>query len=663
VLFTANPVTSARDEVVVEASPGLGEAVVSGLVTADHFTVKQRFRGWRIVRRRLGRREVIIKARRGGGTERVERPTSTVTPALPDKALLRLASMGKAIEHHFGAPQDVEWAWDGKKLYIVQARPITALPEPPPQSSLPMQVLAGLITELLPDRPYPLEATTWLPTVFGFPIQFGAVLGLRFLPPDQLFVEEDGVVVRLKSHPPARPTLGILLAPVRLLRLARRYDPAQWSADPLIGKVQARVRALESRDVRAISWDRLLAMVREALGIPALIWKFRVRYLVGPMLAMARLRLLLALTGRSDLFGTLVFTGIETRTLDANRAIEALAARIRSDPTLADTVANHEAQELWTVLEKLPTGRSFLDELRAFLDEYGHREVGGTLQVSQPTWKEAPEVVLGMLQGIARTEPRPQPQTQPAWEAARDAVLTHPLMRLRPLRSAFLKLLAAARYFPKLREDTRFYFMKPLPVLRRTLLELGRRLTEFGALDATEDVFHLKLGELERITGGWPPSAEVVTELKALVALRKAKRIELEGTPLVDPRLFGHSDEGEPEGDALVRGLPGSPGLAEGPVCVIHDGSQFGKLQAGDVLVAPYTNPAWTPLFERASAVVVDSGGPLSHAAIVAREYRIPAVMGTVEGTRRLRDGLRVRVDGNRGTVIAAEASITEQVG
>ncbi len=319
-----------------------------------------------------------------------------------------------------------------------------------------------------------------------------------------------------------------------------------------------------------------------------------------------------------------------------------------------DAFARHEAGELWAALEALPAGRAFLGELRAFLDEYGHREAGGTMQVLQPTWKDAPDVVLGMLQGFARAEPRHE-SGRPAWEVARDEVLAHPLLRLPPIRSAFLELLTEARYFPQLREDTRFFFMLPLPVLRRMLLELGRRLTDVGVLDTPEDVFHLKLGELEAV-GVWPPPEGLTDRLRGIVVRRKVRRAALEATPLVDPRLFGPAEVG---GDALLRGIPGSPGVAEGPVRVVRDSSEFGKLRSGEVLVAPYTNPAWTPLFERAAAVVVDSGGPASHAAIVAREYGIPAVMATVDGTRRVTDRQWVRVDGARGLVFGVAAPMT----
>ncbi len=370
------------------------------------------------------------------------------------------------------------------------------------------------------------------------------------------------------------------------------------------------------------------------------------------ILAAAGLRLLLGLVRRPGLFGTLVLPGVETKTLEANRALEALAARIRSDPALAALFAQHAAADLWAALElpaAPPPARAFLADLRTFLDRYGHRETAGTLQLSQPTWRDAPEAVLGLLQGLARAEARP-PAAYPAWLAARDEVLARPALRLPPLRAAFGALLTNARLLPQLREDTRFYATMILPVLRRTVLEIAARLVAVGALDIPDDVYFLRLGDLAAIRA-WPPAASQVAALRALVARRQARWAALATTPLVDPRLFRATGAGP---DVLVQGTPGSPGVAAGPVRVIRDSTEFGALQPGDVLVAPYTNPAWTPLFQRAAAVVVDSGGPASHAAIVAREYGIPAVMGTVDGTARLAPGARVRVDGHRGFVTRA---------
>ncbi len=172
VLFTANPVTGARDEVVIDASPGLGEAVVAGLVTPDHYVLRRGRRGWRVAARTVGRREVVIRPRAGGGTEEVAPAGEAAPPALPARALRDLAGLGTAIAAHFGAPQDVEWAWADGRIAILQARPITALPEPPPQPNFVQRMEAGMVAELLPTRPYPLEETTWLAAVLT-----AAVLG------------------------------------------------------------------------------------------------------------------------------------------------------------------------------------------------------------------------------------------------------------------------------------------------------------------------------------------------------------------------------------------------------------------------------------------------------------------------------------------------------
>jgi pyruvate,water dikinase len=670
VLLTANPVTGARNETVIDANPGLGEAVVSGAVTPDHFVLRRRWWGRSIIERRAGRREVVVRSRAEGGTESIAAEAGTQpdagsggtpgrgwAPSLPDRALRRLARLGRAIQRHFGAPQDVEWAWAAGEPFIVQSRPITALPEPAPRLDRLRQTLLAMAGELVPARPYPLDQTTWAPALFGGAVGwFLRPLGLAARPIDEVFTEQDGVVIQLSGRSPIRLTPGLLLAPLRLLQLAWRYNPLHWRSDPLLSQALARAGVLEARDPQSLSWEELLAAVREALLLPiALAGEPRRRYFPRAALAAGLLRLVLGLLGRVDRFGALL-SGVETRTLEANRALEEPAAQIRSDSVLMDTFSGHRAGELLAALDAHPSGRAFLAELRHFLDRYGHREAVIT-SVFQPTWKDAPEVPLGIPKGLVLAPPPPPRSGPPAWEAARDEMLAHPLLRLRPLRAAFLKWLAEARCLMQIREDTHFYATRALPILRRALMEFGRRLVDAGVLDAPADVFHLKMGELEQVDGTWPPPPPLAGELRSVAAQRKSQRAALEATPLVDSRLLrralpvpGALWAGR--GNVLLRGTPGSPGVAEGPVRVIRGGAEFGKLRPGEVLVAPLTYPAWTPLFQRAAAVVVDSGGAASHAAIVAREYGIPAVMATIDGTARLADGQRVRVDGEQGLVL-----------
>ena len=644
VMFTVNPVTGARDELLVDANPGLGEAVVSGLVTPDHFVLKRRRRGVRITERRLGRREVVVRSLATGGTEHVTPETTAPRQALPDQALRRLATLGMAVERHFGVPQDIEWAWADGTLHLLQARPITALPDPMPRPNPIVRMAAGIFSEITAVRPYPMDVAVWDPALFSAISPMLNELGLGVRPISDLFAEEEGVVTGISGKFPVYPTWRMLGTPMRLLRNARRYDSAQWRADPDLQAALARARALEARSLRELEWESLLATLEEAARIPiAVAGEPRRRYFPRAAIAAAKLRGMLAMMGRPDRL-TALLSGVETKTIESNRALESLACDIRSDASLEEFFSSHEPDELWEALNESPSGRSFKQRFDSFLDQYGHREAAvGTAY--EPTWKDAPEVVLGLLKGLAQSEPRPSTRTL-EWEEARDEVLAHPFMRFPVLRSHVMKLLSDARWLLQIREDTHFYMTLALPISRRTLLEIGRRLQELGALQQPEDVFHLKLAELPQ---RWAPSAQKVEELQSLVTGRKQRRAELAGKPLVDPRLFKRT---ESDANVLVSGMGGSPGVVEGTVCIVRDGSEFGKLRPGDVLVAPFTNPAWTPLFQRAVAVVVDSGGAASHAAIVAREYGIPAVMGTVDGTRRLVDGQRVRVDGDRGWVM-----------
>jgi len=436
-----------------------------------------------------------------------------------------------------------------------------------------------------------------------------------------------------------------------------RYNPLRWQSDPLLAETHARLRDLESRKVRALSWEELLATVHVAREIPFLTaGELRRRYFPRAAFALMWLRLLLGLLGHASQLGILL-SGAANKTLEANHALEQLAQKVRSDPNLANTFSTHTPEALWSALEAQPAGRAFLVEVQAFFDRYGHRETMISTAL-QPTWKDAPEVVLGMIKSFAAHPAQLQTGT-PAWQVARDELLQH-LLRVAPLRSAFLQILAQARALRQIREDTHFYATLPLPLFRRTLLECGRRLVGAGILGTAEDVFHLTLDELERIEDKLPPRSDLAAELRASMLRRKNARARLEGTPLMDPRLFPNSSSKD---DELLRGMPGSPGVAEGPARIVRDGFEFDKLVPGDVLVAPYTNPSWTPLFQRAIAVVVDSGSAASHAAIVAREYGIPAVMSTVMGTRTLRDGERICVDGSQGAVFRVTPETVEHEG
>jgi phosphohistidine swiveling domain-containing protein len=644
VMFSANPVTGERGEIVVDASPGLGEAVVSGRVTPEHYVLDDSGRTRAFT---PGSHEVVIRAAAGGGTEE-SAGTRNTRPALNMEQLAELARLARRVQDHFGRPQDMEWAIAGGQLYLLQARPMTALPPPPLRLNRFQRLVGPFFVEMFPERPYPLDVSGWMQRgILAMLRGMAGSVGVVFPSVVELLPEEDGVVLRLVPPVP-RPTLRTLGAPVSVARRARRFNPAQWTQDSRFAAFLENVRRLAAEDPRSLSWREVVGLAEDAFATMRGITELRISYLPGVFVSQLKLRLLLLLLGKGHL-GPALIAGAETRTSQANRALEGLAARVRSHPGLARAFTVLAPGELLVRLEDDQEFKEFHAGFQAFLAEYGHRETVSVVLSSAPTWSDAPEVVLGLITSMLG-DPRPAADQT---GGALAELTRHPALRIRAVRRYMLSAVGAAKAGMAFREDSHFYATMVLPPLRRALLDLGRRLSEAGVLAEAAEVNHLRFEELAGMDdGGALPAAER-ERYRRLVLARSAKRRELDGIPLLDPASVFAPARRTP--GVLVSGRPASRGQATGTVRIIRGPDEFGLLRSGEILVCPYTNPSWTPLFQRAAAVVVDAGGIGSHAAIVAREYGIPAVMGTGSGTSTLVDGQGVTVDGTLGRVTAVE--------
>ncbi len=639
VMFTANPITGARDQTVVDASSGLGEAVVSGAVTPDHYVLDA---DGRLLEFSLGRRELAVAGRAGGGVE--QRPGGSRGTA----ALRRHpgGARGAGLRHSPATSVNHKTS-NGHSatadVYVVQTRPMTALPPAPLDLSRFQRLQGSILLEMLTLRPYPIDMTTWLPYgPAGIMADMTAFFGIQGLFSNFLVEDSEGVVV---SYRPPSPhfTLGVLRAPYRLVSRMLRYDPARWQQDPRAIAFRASIRSANERRPAELSWRELVRHLRQSLELMRPIAELRIDYLPSVAVAAARLRLLLGLLGKGSLFADLI-AGAPTLTAAANQGLESLADQVRRDDQLRAALETGG-------LERLDDYPEFAAAFREYLDNFGARETTGLVVATSPSWGESPEMVLNLIMGMAApTTAGAGPARPERGDEAIARLSTHWVMHYRGPRKLVRRWVDVARTGVAFREDTHAEAGWALPIFRRALLEAGRRLCTAGVLDTPEDVYHLRLEELEAIADASRIDIRERDRLRDVMRRRAARREELAGVPLIDPNLVFPPLE---DSDSLVTGTPAGGGRVTGAVRIVREPSEFGTLKEGEILVCPATNPSWTPLFQRAAAVVVDSGGLASHAAIVAREYGIPAIMGTGRGTSVLSNGQLVTVDGGSGRVVA----------
>jgi pyruvate,water dikinase len=698
VLFTADPVSGRRGRVIVNGAWGLGEGVVSGLVSPDSWALGH---DGAVIAAALGAKERMIAYGEAGGA--VERPVPDALrgrPSLGEGQLRDLAALARAAEAHFGAPQDLEWALAGGRLYLLQSRPITTLfplPEPAPADDethiyLSINAFQGVMEPISP---------------MGLSIfrELGAYLrdltGGRFIPQGgPLFVEAGGRAyvdaTHALRHPIGRQLIQVpfratdpgtvaALAPLLEdggpvpLHPAPRWTiaavaPTLWRARPLLRRIAGSLRRPErareatlpairaslalmealSRRPRTIGERVLLVRVLLRAGIPDIAG--RLIPLVAP--GMASLLIAERLVRRwgldSGQFMALRQGLAGNPTTEMDLALWRLAQAIKADgPALARFTGSDDATlaaafrggELPAVAQA---------GLADFLRRYGHRAVR-EIDVGMPRWSETPEYVINTIRNyLALDDPALAPDTrfaalERAAEQAGAALIA--AARAQPggaLKAAALRfLIRRLRALVGLREGPKFYGMRLFALLRAILLGGGDELASRGLIERADDIFFLRLGEVEAVAHGAAPP------LRALVAERRARHErELGRRP---PRVL--TSDGEviepprpPGGAGGLRGAGVSPGVVEGLVRVIRD-PHGARLEPGEILVAPSTDPAWTPLFLTAGGLVMEAGGMLSHGSVVAREYGIPAVVGVAEATARLRTGQRVRIDGGAGVV------------
>ncbi len=674
-VFTADPVTSNRKDTYVEAAFGLGEALVAGLVNPDVYRVRDGV----IVARTVAAKQLAVCPAPGGGTEQLAiAPGRQRQPALTDAQVVRLGQLGRRIEAHFGQPQDIEWCLADDGFQVVQSRPITTLFPVPAVSDHENHVYISVgHQQMMTDAMKPLGLSVWQLTTRRPMAEAGG----------RLFVD----VTRELGSPASR---------AGLLRMAGRSDPllgdalqtilergdfvrpradedapgvraAGGAADPLetdpaivaelIGSAEASLAILR-RDIRTTSGSALLDFIRadiqelrriifEPPSFQAIMAGMEASWWLSEQLE--------AWLGEKNAVDTLTQSVPGNVTSEMGLALLDVADVIRPHPDVVAFLQRAEDDQVRDeqFLAELPALAGGLEAnaaIRAFLVTYGMR-CAGEIDITKPRWSERPATLVPMILGNIRNfeagagRRRFEQGLQEA--SGKEEEL---LARLRALpdgarkadevkaRIDQLRTFAGYREYPKYHMVSRYFEYK------QALLTEAERLVGAHVLGAREDIFYLRFEELQDVVRTSQADGQLIGRradaFRSYQALTPPRVLTSDGEAIAG----AYRRDDVPAG--ALAGLPVSAGVVEGRARVILDLADA-DLEADDILVTAYTDPSWTPVFVAIKGLVTEVGGLMTHGAVIAREYGLPAVVGVEHATRLIQDGQRIRVNGTDGYV------------
>ena len=699
VLFTANPLNGKRAEMVIDATLGLGEALVSGLVEPDQYIIAA---GGTILQKTLGNKATIIRGQAGGGvvTEPIEAANQQ---AIPDEVIAELAALGRETAVLFQSPQDIEWGWASGQLHLLQSRPITSL-FPIPVDALKMAEKTGELQIMFSfgavqgmlDPMTPLGQDAMKGAFAGLAKKFGfqhtiATQRVVWAAAERLWIN----VTALARHPVGRKVMrgsmtmvvpGAMQAmatlwndprlmpqrgwfkvrtfrnilrffgpvAVKMIHALRRPDQRRAQLQQFLDDM---VNDFATRFNRAETLAEQMSLLEEIMenGFATLLTRFLPVFAGG----MASLNLLLHLhLPTEDGPDPLTITrGLPHNvTTEMDMALWHTAQAIRADET---AVTHFTAADAATLTREYQAGQlpeATQTAVAQFLAQYGMRGLA-EIDLGRPRWRENPAPIMQTLQSYLKiTDPDMAPdvvfrrgaaEAEAAIESFAAAVRRNGhwfKARLAPIAARRVRALAGLRETPK------FTVIRLLGMIRAGLLQHGQQLANDGRLTQPDDLFFLHFDELKAFAAGekrdW---INLIAERRATYAREKQRR-QIPRLILSDGHTFYEGAGTAASADGDLSGSPVSPGVVEGIVHVVFDPYDT-QLAPGEILVCPGTDPAWTPLFLAAGGLITEVGGLMTHGSVVAREYGIPAVVGVHQATSRLQTGQRIRLDGSSGQI------------
>lgn len=691
VAFTANPVTGARDEILVNASRGLGEHVVSGMVHPDEFVLDRPT--FTVKSSRLGNEPKHQERRATDDAHALSGESFPIGDACLDASqLANLGHQALAIEKLFDStPQDIEWAISDGELWILQSRPITRLPpkplrdvrwDPPePGAYLQRSQWVEHVPEPVCTLFEDLHMHRSLQAAWGRNLTRHGNHDFEDTQPPASFVlttTVNGFAYRQVGEPPrtGRPF------PARMKRsgrLARHWSRLRiYLTFTLIWRFVALPRYL--REIR--DWDQLepsAASIEQLWkGIRALSQADAAYWFNGGVwnaFSLSRgtesqLQNFLREFGNERFSSGQFLSGLKSPAFDAQRDLFQIAKLIRSDNALFHQVVKHSPHQMLDILTSRGDCEAITQAINNHFGRFGHQL--GTLDFCEPPAREQPLSTFRSIHTyLVQPDLDPNRNRERLNEAQRRIrrnATKH--FRGKAKLKFWWRLWIARRFYPY-REAAMFHLGRAWTVLRPLALELGRRLADIGTLRDAEDVFFLNCEELGRAIRGvvaidrmpathrqahYPDGAAIPEFAQTAMARRllRARRKNLKPPFLIPgppPWAPITSPVDEERAENVLLGSPVSPGRVSGEACVIRSFEDLPKVRFGTILVCPTTTPAWTPVFPHVIGLVTDIGGILAHGSIVAREFGIPAVLGLVDATDKIQDGQTITVDGDAGTV------------
>jgi pyruvate,water dikinase len=701
VMFTANPLTGVRNETVIDATLGLGEALVGGHVEPDHYVIDTD--GARILEKTLGSKAIVMRGKAGGGLA-TESVVDNGEAALPDHEILALFAIGQQVASLYDSPQDIEWARANDRFFVLQSRPITSLfPIPEEFGPDPLQVFFsfGAVQGLLdPMTPLGQDAIRLIfaggGELFGFDLthETQGVLysagerlwgnmtpvlrhpfGRRMLP--RLFGGADpGTVPALESLL-NEPRLGAGTGRLRLQTFRRLFvyafpfvkrilfnmrhpdnqaEKIQRQSREEINKLRIKSESVSEEKTQLAHHIDLYREIRN--GFIYVVPEIFTAAAAGLIPLFILNALAIRLTGTRDIALEITRGLPYNVTTEMDLVLWKTARTIKADPGACEDFQSKSAAALTSEYLHGHLPHAAQKAIDGFLHQFGIRGVG-EIDLGRPRWREEPAPIIQVLQSYLKIEGetaapdavfRRGAQAAEAAIGALEAAARQTLggrLKARLIRALAKRVRALAG----LRESPKFHIIQMMGIIRQGLLESGSTLAKTGVVSQPDDLLFLYLNELEALAQGEP------RDWAALIASRRAnydrekRRRQVPRLVVSDGRVF-YGGVSDPAGEAgVLIGSPVSPGVVEGLVRVVLDPQQA-NLSPGEILVCPGTDPAWTPLFLAAGGLVMEVGGMITHGAIVAREYGIPAVVGVDQATTRLQTGQRIRVDGSMGRIV-----------